>query len=570
MTLPDTVKEYSEYAAREFLQTVVFIDDRIYAPQSGSVSEVKKVVPPKVRKKVSKNTSAQSKFTGAEGVQGAEGAEGAEGAKGVAGADVEAEEFSSHDIVMSFAKMQIICSLYQPDEDEKDFSESDILPLCRAADIVIVDWDLYGDSGQWALKLIGELIQQAVRGVPEQLRLILVYTQEQNLFHIADQLYQTVKQDIGDVLEPLQDEGGLAFHTANSRVSVLGKKGRERPDVSEDHVVYEKHLADIAIKEFSKLANGLLHAATLLCLAEIKKNSRKILSKFGAELDPAFLTHRAMCLPGEDATSHIVPLLISEIEAVLENVLPDPLASKPLLSNWCQEEWQPGDHLGEMLGNGDLDMRAIAEAICLLGFDGAKERFEQVPKLSNNSNTRKASKILLPAEDDKANHRFSCLMANRTFYHQKPKPLRLGSVLFRKRDKTYLLCVQPVCDSVRLEKDTSFIFAELTVTEQGEDKNPASHIVVREHNEFVELHYQPKSYRCFVAIFAPDRHTKQVLAKESAREKSPVFDDKSRRRYLWVDQLKISHAQRAVEDLARDLSRVGLTESEWLRRLNRK
>ena len=568
MTLPDTVKEYSEYAAREFLQTVVFIDDRIYAPQSGSVSRVEKVVSPKSRKQVSKNTSAQSKFTGAEG---------AEGAKGAEGADVEAEEFSSHDIVTSFAKKQIVCSLYQPDENEKDFSESDIFPLCRAADIVIVDWNLFRDSGERALELIGKLIQQAVRDAPKQLRLILVYTQEQDLSDIAKQLYDKVAQGIDDGLEWAQGEGELAFHTANSRVSVLGKTGRKRPDVSKDHVVGEKHLADIAVKEFSKLANGLLHAATLLCLAEIKKNSRKILSKFGAELDPAFLTHRAMCLPGEDATSHIVPLLISEIEAVLEDVLPDPLVSDSLLGNWCQEEWQPGDHVEKQPGNGTQEMREIAKAICLFGFDDARKQFKQVPELfkqvpkpNNISNTRKASKFLLPAEDDKANHRFSRLMASRTFYHQKPKPLRLGSVLFREHDETYLLCIQPVCDSVRLEKDTSFIFAELTVTEQEEDKNPASHIVVREHNEFVELHYQPKSYRCFVAIFAPDRHTKQVLAKESAREKSPVFDDKSRRRYLWVDQLKISHAQRAVEDLARDLSRVGLTESEWLRRLNRK
>ena len=550
MTLPNTVKEYSEYAAREFLQTVVFIDDRIFAPQSGSVSEAKKVASPKARKKVSKNTSAQSKFTGAEG------------------AGVEAEEFSPHDIVASFAKKQIICSLYQPNEKAKVSPTSDIFPLCLATDIVIVDWDLYGDSGQRALELIGELIQRAVKDVPQQLRLILVYTQEPNLSDIAERLYGKVTQGIDDGPEWAQGENMLAFHTANSRVSVLGKKtARERPGVSKDHVVGEKDLADIAVKEFSKLANGLLHAATLLCLAEINKNSRKILSKFGAELDPAFLTHRAMCLPGEDATSHIVPLLISEIEAVLEDVLP-PLVSDSLLRNWCQKEWLPGDHVEKPPGNGTQKMREIAEAICLDGFDAARKQSKQVPNLNNISNTRKASKFLLPAEGDKANHRFSRLMASRTFYHQKRKPLRLGSVLFRKHDKTYLLCIQPVCDSVRLKKDTSFVFVELIVTEPGEDNSPASHIVVREHNKFVELYYQPKSYRCFVATFAPFKN--QILTEEPAKEKSPFFDDTSGTRYLWVDQLKITHAQRAVEDLARELSRVGLTESEWLRRLGRK
>ena len=39
--LPDTVSEYSELAAKKFLQTAVFIDDRIYDRKDGSVSPSK-------------------------------------------------------------------------------------------------------------------------------------------------------------------------------------------------------------------------------------------------------------------------------------------------------------------------------------------------------------------------------------------------------------------------------------------------------------------------------------------------------------------------------------------------
>ena len=33
----------------------------------------------------------------------------------------------------------------------------------------------------------------------------------------------------------------------------------------------------------------------------------------------------------------------------------------------------------------------------------------------------------------------------------------------------------------------------------------------------------------------------------------------------WIAELKTEHAQRAAEEFGRNLSRVGLTESEWLR-----
>ena len=548
-TIPDTVKGYSEYAAQEFLQTAVFIDDRIYESRAGLVTEATKVMPPKNRKPALKSVSRPKQ------------------SMGETAAGEEDEEYSRYDIVNSFAKKQIICSLYQPTTKAKVTPKSDIFLLCRSADIVIVDWDLFGDRGKRALDLIDGLIQQAVKDVPEQLRLILVYTQESNLFCVANDLYEKVKESIGDVLKPLNS--GLIFQATNSRVSVLGKVGRDRPGVNPDHVVKERDLANKAVKEFAGLADGLLHAATLLGLAEIKKNSRKILSKFSKQLDPAFLTHLAMSLPDEDASEQIIPLLVSEIEAVLQDVLPEPLISKALRRDWCQNVWQPGKHLDNLFKQGGSDKRAIAEAICIEGFEAARKRFEKIPN-PNNKRMREAAKILLESDEDNANHHFAQLMASRSFYGdavRKPKALKLGSVIYCMKDETYLLCIQPVCDSVRIESDRAFLFVELAKVEPGSDR-PVSHIVVQENGDPVELHYQPKSYRCRSMIFSPDSKTKQVRTKPSGDEKL-VFNDKSGRNYEWIDELKEAHAQRAVEKLAGDLSRVGLTESEWLRRLNR-
>ncbi|WP_418502557.1 response regulator receiver domain [Flagellimonas sp.] len=560
-TIPNTVSGYSEYAAKEFLQTAVFIDDRIYEPKEGKVSEPKVVAAPKVRKKAVKSA-----------VQAEEAPANLD--DGV----VDDEEYSPHDIVNSFAKKQIICSLYQPRPKAKVSKASDIQQLCLASDIVIVDWDLYGDQGKKAKELVEGLIKQAVEDVPEQLRLILVYTQEANLFDIASQLYEKVSQSIGDEFTPQQEEDGLAFHTANSRVSILGKTGRPRPDEYKEHEVEEKDLADAAVKEFAKLASGLLHASVLLGLAKIKQNSRKILSKFPSTLDPAFLNHRAMSLPNEEAGNHIVPLLVSEIEAVLEDKLPDPLIHEKVIRDWCLNVWKPGTHVIELIGE-NKDSREFATDYCLMGKE-MREKYKDVQIISqaitkngewngDRKFLRVLSSYLLSEPASKSNHEFSRLMSSRTYYDEHAKELKLGTIVYQEEEvdeKTvghYFICLQPVCDSVRLDKERKFIFIEIDEMRQ-DGKNKFSHPVFTSDDSLKELLTLPKSYNCFVAEFAPDHKLKVVLAKKVA-DGGSVFEDCLGRQFIWLDQLKEAHAQRVVERFARELSRVGLTESEWQR-----
>ena len=399
--------------------------------------------------------------------------------------------------------------------------------------------------------------------MPEQLRLILVYTQEINLLDVADQLYQRVNKSLGESVVPPKEDCGLAFHTNNSRVSIFGKASRSVPYINQDHIVQERNLADVAVTEFAKLASGLVHAMTLLGLAEIKNNSRKVLSKFDEDLDPAFLTHLAMRKPEEEASRNIIPLLVSEIESVLEDALPASLVSDKLIQDWCQNVWKPGEHLGEILDQDDLDTTSIAEIICVKGFKAAREKYGFIPKPEHNP--RKAAKVLLPSSDSDATYRFSHLMASRTFYGDKQKTMKLGAIVYDQEDNRYLLCIQPVCDSVRLQGDTVFVFVQLTIIDSHSNKS-ISHVVFNRENEIVELLYQPKSYLCTTIVFAPDGKTQQVITK-SGNSGEAYFIDKGSKKYTWIDQLRTSHAQRAVEKLARELSRVGLTESEWLRLL---
>lgn len=546
--LPNTVHEYSRHAAQEFIQTAVFIDDRIYEKNPGKSEITRELVVPKSRKRATRADDQNQVVADDETVKDS---------------DLVDPSPDTYDIVTSFAKKQVICSLYQPKKVAKFSEQSDVFQLCRPADVVIVDWDMWGDKGGRAKELIDGLIKQAVEDVPEQLRLIIVYTQEQNLFAVANELFEKLQETLDEGFEPQND--GLSFHTSNSRLSVLGKPGRDRPDTDPTRIVEEQNLAEVAVDEFAALASGLLQAATLLGLAEIRKNSRKVLSKFGSDLDSGFLTHFALSLPLEDASTHVIPLLVAEIQAVLEDALPTPLMTNQVLDDWCDHVWVPSANVKTVLGNGN-DPHAIGKAILKDGFTKAKEAHNTIPKTNGNSNTRKASTIFLSNANDLANHRFAHLMSSRTFYDQNKRTLRLGTIVRRKSDDQYLLCLQPLCDSVRItEQERVFLFVEL----KEPDKGQMTHVVHPVNGSPLELCLQAKSYHSATIKFKPSKGRKVVAAKKT-RDGGCAFYDKSNRRYEWIDQLKIEHAQRAVTHLASDLSRVGLTESEWLRLLDRK
>jgi hypothetical protein len=120
---------------------------------------------------------------------------------------------------------------------------------------------------------------------------------------------------------------------------------------------------------------------------------------------------------------------------------------------------------------------------------------------------------------------------------------------------------------MRLKDNRKFVFAELEECRQ-DGKNKASIALFFEDSTPIELLYTPRAYNTYIAEFTPDKQEKQVLTGKS-QEDIEIFRDTSGLEYVWVDQLKIPHAQRAAEQFARELSRIGLTESEWQRLLDK-
>jgi hypothetical protein len=79
---------------------------------------------------------------------------------------------------------------------------------------------LFQDDGQRDLGLISGIVKESLADIPEQLRLIIAYTGESNLFAIADKIFVQLLA-IADVTPEFEKENRLAIRFGPSRVIVL-------------------------------------------------------------------------------------------------------------------------------------------------------------------------------------------------------------------------------------------------------------------------------------------------------------------------------------------------------------
>ena len=149
----------------------------------------------------------------------------------------------------------------------------------------------------------------------------------------------------------------------------------------------------------------------------------------------------------------------------------------------------------------------------------------------------------------------------KTQYGGPPPSLTLGTILCA--EATYWICLQPKCDSVRLDGPTAFPMVPMArVPDQKKDIE----IVVLHGDSWVLLSVprRPADLR-MVTFEANDSSMRQVTASLSDDAmwtinpiEGPSFE--------WVAQLKEEHAQRIANEFAGSFSRVGVSESEWVRR----
>ncbi|MFC1684996.1 response regulator receiver domain [Pseudomonadota bacterium] len=457
-------------------------------------------------------------------------------------------------LIRSFADHGIICSALE----FTDFSANSISfkKTAKSADIVIIDWEMEDEkSGENALKLISSLLEDDFSN-PQRFRLATIYTAAVDLEGISQKVAAHIQQAHDKKLSI--DQNGLRLVYQSIVITIHAKDPHGIPDHLQFNVADESELPKRLVACFSENISGILPNTALSALTAIRHSTHRILALFNRNLDFAYLTHRASLPKPEDAASHLEVLIAEEIKSILSSY--DCIgsnASFPEIKKWILEKYKKGHQF--TCPDGTLNRDAIINCIKI----GNSKNQIQITG-GKNKLYQKFSHLLSGDADisSTCDLDLSRLSVLKTRYKNSAPYLTSGVILQQQTDKSLWICIQPKCDSVRLENKSrrfpllpilSGIGGELTLPRlRDEDVGKFCHILIHPQN-------------CRSVEFKSALANQSQIYPRRIKEKW-IYLSTEKLRFQFIAELKDEIAQNVLNDFAATTARVGINPSEWLRK----
>lgn len=502
--------------------------------------------------------------------------------------DTEGQEvvndLDAYEISKIFAKEKKICAVYDPEslEDISDFKQ-----IASKSDIIILDWfidinepvdegnaedDAEDDDirGKYTLDIISGLISP---DNCQRLKIVLVYTGETDLVNIFEKI-----RGINPNLSLDQDD--LKLQIGKNTIFVRAKSNNQEgednrfnhlPNLNNKVLKYTE-LPGFLLEEFTKITSGLLTNFALLSITSIRNNTSKVLGLFSNDLDSAYLGHKSLIPKQEDSEDLLIELFGDSVKDLLSYSDINNKVAADI------DDWIDNNVLEEQFEHSNKTyLKKIETAKALLNSkeEDAKKRFTAVlqgtPGEIKNHLLDNPTKVFTKnsnlANVEKQNKNFAKLTHHKSLFLPKeiePK-LTLGTLIKSTIENKYYICIQQKCDSVRIDQDTErkFLFIPLSVV--PEDKKGKFDLIT---DLDIELKKDKSSYSIRTIKFSSNNDLGIIKAVKNEEGKY-IFNQKyaeaTDEQFEWILDLKDLHAQRIVIDYANSLSRVGLDESEWLR-----
>ena len=462
-------------------------------------------------------------------------------------------------ITWSFARHGMVCGVVSPQEGQNDLDS--LAKAVARTDVVILDWRLSRRTGADALPLLKRILTE---DQPHRLRLIAFYTGERDLEAIRDKIVDGLNSlDASDREVSTADAQRSSIDFGACRIVVYGKPGSSPAEPR--NVVKEVELGDRLIADFADMVEGLLPSLVLTALAAVRDNVHRVLERFGRDLDPAFLAHRA-CLPQpQESEQHIVEQIASELHGIMDDAIgKESPAGIKVIEQWIRGRFQGGtivfgsDESGKTMSNDEvLAMleHGVEKKRGPLRKDG-KDYYILSHGFSGGAvNSRELDRRLASAKS------FRQVVAD------TERQLSIGTVVRRVGDQsTTLLCVTPRCDSLRLTGKSSFLFLPLS---DPKSKTPQVVVPTGRNKPHRRMTISMNPSQWSMEDFEPDPDRQCVLAHRSGPGQPFSFKDVSGQEYRWVGELKAEFAQSIAQAIAARMSRLPLNKSEWHRRSER-
>ena len=530
-------------------------------------------------------------------------------------------------ITDAFATESIVPSFYSCNHENQ---YGKILALIRKTDVFVLDWkmpvkranaeenpdadaDTDGDRGFFAKKLIEALREDESLGP----RLIFIYTSEfdevvkyiKNLSGpkrrsegtvetaaLSEDSEAELSKDATDEIRPATERNeALEWVSANGNMRICAyfkESLKDNHGVDQSRVLTEAQLAEFVLKEYAKLHEGILPITLLRLLSTVRDNTRPLMAKFNARLDQAFVNDRAMTPEPLDADRMLIDMMLNSVSA-LNNDKEMPWSNElELVEKWMVQKYGAGLRCEKLKGFQYLKNEAIGicdlirwQAVGYKNFISEKmkgrwpEGVDEDKKIDcyDRENLRDDVMELFTAKDVRQPEALvMCLdyailsQWKRTAGQSESAPfLTLGTVLKRRNSGTYYLCVQPSCDSFRIQDaGRDFLFLPLVRVEKhfdlvlkGDDESVLGLKACKDVYELAKLHFTPIAGSADNIIRATQAGDKVFIFTSDESDK----DGKSIE-YVWVGDLAETHALRIVHEYLSKFGRVGVSESEWLRR----
>lgn len=477
--------------------------------------------------------------------------------------------FDTLGISKIFAEAGKICAVYAPE------SVSDITfynTILKKADAVILDWrldircnddviDSEADAecdeprGEFTLELISNLTSQT-----DMLKLIIIYTGETNLFDITDSIYHKIK-NYGTF-----EKKDCTIQSANIRILIRAKSQNSENQfahISElkDKIVEVQQLPAIIIDEFTDMTNGLLSNFALVSISAIRNNTSRILSVFSPKLDPAYLSHKVLLENTSESKQLLIKLFGEAISDLLEATYID---TKDWVNNWIDSRIEEE----KINMNGVIVKRSKELLKKMINSEQSRLKNKYLEasgkELSNKEEEKIQTHIIKlfaysGIDIDKSNIDFAILTHHKNIFQPAIEPpiLTLGTIIkFSKDEKDkYYICIQQRCDSVRIKEEEERRFLFLPLEKEGEYP-----LII---NSALKLFPNKSTFALKTMKFKPQKGSTVIQA--SIIDGKYIFNSSYGEAYEWVVDLKEMQAQRILNSYCAQLSRVGLNESEWLR-----
>lgn len=551
-------RSMSVEVAKRFLQTVVVVDDEATFTSEENVSKRNLELPPRPVPVDEDATDEEEEIQ-----------------EEVPTWDDEAHKLDAKEVIDAFAKQGLVCAILRPESQEEvrqDEGEESLLDrvvrLADRSDLVVLDWDIGKDGGEKTRQIINKLAEVVASSHSKYLRLVVVYTGEGALDKIADA--------ISEVFEPeCRQEDGLVLQRGPVRVAVYAKDRARNIGPHGSRRVSFQELPERLITDFAEMTKGIVSNVAVESLSVLRENTHPLLARLHSGLDAPYLTHRLLLSQPDDASDFLVSLIASELRAVLDEYNVGKYASGNATAAWMDS--MHGDETQFELGETTVSGADVKEWL----HTGSIESIDnnKVESLRNNHFRKMTAHLGGSLTSDEAANldmEFATLTSLRTRYvgMTTAPMLTLGTILQDitkdvERPYEYWLCIQPRCDSVRLNGDLRPY--PLLPYQTKEPNQKKFDLVVRDANkEFVRLKLVNSPSQCRMEPFTPteeDPHVVRAVKKEDEFIfESAETEGTQQRRYRWIADLKYEQAQRDISSFASYVSSVGLDEFEWLRR----